>query len=92
MVWLFSLVFFKRRNLMEKWARYTIAILSLQLFVSGLIIAHLSYKLGYEQGRASVYRSYMEDGNNDGTCYVPGGCEHDLGYYVTPKGKKVKVK
>ena len=43
------------------------------------------YKLGYEQGRASVI---FDDGQvkEDGTCYVPGGCGINL--VLTPKHKR----
>jgi len=55
---------------MDKFTKLTLIFLSLQLFICSLIIAHLTYKLGYEQGRASVYTSFAEDGT-EGTMYVP---------------------
>jgi hypothetical protein len=59
---------------MDKFTKFTLIFLSLQLFLCSLIIAHLSYKLGYEQGRASIYREWAQDGS-EGKCYVQGGCQ-----------------
>ena len=59
---------------MDNHSKIVIAILSIQLTISGIVISHLCYKLGYEQGRASVYNSFAETGS-EGTCYVPGGCD-----------------
>ena len=62
---------------MTNFTKLSILFLSAQLFIMGLIVSHLAYKLGYEQGRASVYRDYAETGS-EGTCYVPGGCQDDF--------------
>lgn len=58
---------------MDKFTKWTIVILSLQLTACSIVISHLFYKLGYEQGRASVYQSFS-DGPDVGTCYQVGGC------------------
>lgn len=59
---------------MDTFARASIIWLSLQLAIAGAIITDLSYKLGYEQGRASIYREWASD-PSDGTCYAKGGCD-----------------
>ena len=61
---------------MDKFTRWTIIILSLQLTGCSILISHLFYKLGYEQGRASVYND-MAQSASDGTCYVKGGCTNE---------------
>jgi hypothetical protein len=53
----------------DNMAKWTIIILSIQVTIMGLTISHLCYKLGYEQGKASVYQSFAEDGT-EGTHYV----------------------
>jgi hypothetical protein len=75
---------------MDRFTRFTLIFLSAQLFVMGLLISHLAYKLGYEQGRISVYDSFKDDGAL-GTCLVPdsmGGCPDmqpkKKGSYVRP--------
>jgi hypothetical protein len=71
---------------MDKFTRFTLIFLSAQLFVMGLLVSHLAYKLGYEQGRASVY--LKEDGP-EGTCLVPSGCpdmQKEFGYRVDANG------
>ena len=55
---------------MDKFTKFTLGFLSLQLFVMGLLVSHLCYKLGYEQGRSSVYRDWASDGT-EGTNLVP---------------------
>jgi len=58
---------------MDKFTKFTLIFLSAQLFVMGLLVSHLAYKLGYEQGRASLYAFGQETGP-EGTCYDPAGC------------------
>ena len=41
----------------------------LTIVICSAIIAHLSYKLGHEQGRASVYQDWAVDGT-EGTHYT----------------------
>ena len=36
---------------MDNWTKGTLIFLSLQLFVMGLLVSHLAYKLGYERGQ-----------------------------------------
>jgi hypothetical protein len=62
---------------MDKTAKWTIIILSLQLTISGIVISHLCYRLGFENGKASVYDSFKPD-VTDGTCLVPTGCQDDV--------------
>lgn len=69
---------------MDKFTKFTLIFLSAQLFVMGLLVSHLAYKLGYEQGRSSLYAFGQETGP-EGTCYVPTGCEETV-------TKKVKHK
>jgi hypothetical protein len=52
----------------NQWVRFTFVFLGLQLFVMGVMLSHLSYKLGYEKGRMAVYDSFAEDGT-EGTKY-----------------------
>lgn len=72
---------------MDKYTKWVLAILSIQLTIAGVEISRLCYKLGYEQGRSSVV---FDDGNikEDGTCYVPGGC--GTNEVLQPKHHKVK--
>lgn len=58
---------------MDQFTKWTLIALSLQVAAMGVLVSHLSYKLGYEQGRASVYNSFA-DSPDVGTCYQPGGC------------------
>lgn len=58
---------------MDRYSRWVIIILSLQLTISGMVISHLCYKLGYEQGRASLINDRAGEGDV-GTCYQTGGC------------------
>jgi len=53
-------------------SRDTIIILalSLQITIMGMVISHLCYKLGYEQGRASVYQE-CADAPDAGVTYLP---------------------
>lgn len=72
---------------MDKFTKFTLIFLSAQLFVMGLLVSHLAYKLGYEQGRASI-TAYGQTDEGIGTCYVPTGCEEDTGYVKSPKAVK----
>jgi len=58
---------------MDKHAKIVIAILSIQLTISGIVISHLCYKLGVEQGKLALMGEW-DNGKGVGTCYVPGGC------------------
>jgi hypothetical protein len=76
----FKMAVVDKGEIMDKHTKLVIAILSIQLTISGIVISHLCFKLGYEQGRASVvsYGQTDKDGNVIGTCYVPGGCEEKV--------------
>lgn len=55
---------------MDNLSKWTIILLSIQVTVMGLTISHLCYKLGYEQGRASVYQE-CADAPDAGVTYLP---------------------
>lgn len=57
----------------DNFTKGTLAAMAIQLAVMGFTISKLCYELGYEKGKAAVYRSFAEDGT-EGTCYAKGGC------------------
>ena len=67
---------------MDRFTKLTLLFLSAQLFVMGLLVSHLAYKLGLEQGKAAVYQSFAPS-DDDGTCFYPGGCRD-----IKPKTSK----
>lgn len=54
---------------MNTFTKITIVFLSAQLFIMGLLVSQLAYKLGFEKGRVSVYQSFA-DSPDVGTPYV----------------------
>lgn len=69
---------------MDKFTRAMVISLVIQVAVLSALVSHLSYKLGYEQGRASIYREFAEDGT-EGTQLI----KEKGGYYVDSKGKPI---
>lgn len=58
---------------MDKFTKYTLVILSIELAGMGALVSHLSYKLGFEQGKLALMAEW-DNGKGVGTCYIPGGC------------------
>ena len=50
---------------MDKFTKITLLFLSFQLFLMSLLVSHLAYKLGYEQGRSSIYGEWAQDDRKD---------------------------
>lgn len=71
---------------MDNFTKGTLAATAIQLAVMGFTISKLCYELGYEKGKAAVYRIFAEDGT-EGTCYAKGGC-NDKSTTVTSRHKR----
>ena len=55
-------------------AKWVILWLSLQLTGLSWYVTKQAYELGFEKGRASVYKEFSDDGQA-GTCFAHEGCE-----------------
>ena len=57
--------------------KWVIIWLSIQLTILSFYVTKQAYELGYERGRASVYKEFAEDGI-EGTCFaIKGDCHEN---------------